>query len=147
MFCEPRPRPSRASGTCNIEHIVYLSDGGCAHKIVHAAFFRPSQLSRQPSFSTCTPFLCIPSRNFGMHFFLCIPLYIIFFYFIHFMHTIYSPENASFCVYISMHTESALPAAGRILKKCIPLYIIFFFFFVYTFIYSMPAIVCNLCTH
>lgn len=143
-----------------IEHIEHLSDGGCAHKCVHAAFFRPSHLSLQPflaitphpSFSTarkmCTPFLCTRARNFGMHFFYA-HLYLSFFlsYSFHFMHTIYNPENVSFCVYISMHTESALPAAGIIFKKCTPLYVLFFFIFVCTFIYSMPAIVCILCTH
>lgn len=142
-----------------IEQNEHHSDGGCAHKSVHAAFFRPPQLSLQPSlaitphpsFSTarkmCTPFLCIPARNFGMHFFYA-HLYLFFLsYSFHFMHTIYNPENVSFCVYISMHTESVLLAAGIIFEKCTPLCIIFFFIFVCTFIYSMPAIVCKLCTH
>ena len=139
-----------------IEQNEHHSDGGCAHKLVHAAFFRPSHLSLQPSltitphpsFSTarkmCTPFLRIPARNFGMHFFLCTPLYIFLSYF---MHTICSTENTSFYVYISMHTESVLPAAGITFKKCTPLYVIFFFVFVCTFICSIPAIVCILCTH
>lgn len=142
-----------------IEQNEHHSDGGCAHKLVHAAFFRPSHLSLQPSlaitphpsFSTarkkCTPFLCTPARNFGMHFFMHTFICLFLSYSFHFMHTIYSPGKASFCVYISMHTESALPAAGIIFKKCTPLYVIFFFIFVYTFIYSMPAIVCILCTH
>lgn len=90
MFCELRPRPSRASGTFNLEQNEHHSDGGCAHKLVHAAFFRPSHLSLQPSltitthppFSTCTPFLCTPARNlvctFFMHTFICLFYLILF---------------------------------------------------------------------
>lgn len=138
-----------------IEQNEHHSDGGCAHKLVHAAFFRPSQLSRQPflaitphpAFNTCQQNVYTFFYVYLPAIFLCTPLYVFFYLILFILCTPYVTLKMFLFVYILVCTRNQYCRQQASFLKNAHLYILYFSLFLCIPLYVQYRRLFAFCVH